>query len=128
MSAIKIGNILTCNDLFVVFWDECVDPAVKKDPYEVLYSIGFYESCNGQCFQKFFNESIDQVPIRDSLGTYWIPKISKNDAQLEPGNYFVKWKWKDLIDSNWQEICQEFTLYQVGHCLPFKGIKSKCDC
>ena len=122
MSAIEIGQVLTCNDLQVCFWDECVDPPVKRDPYAVLYSVGFYEGCTDNLFQ----ESINQTPLTNGTGCYWVPKLTNYDANLVPGQYFIKWAWKDDVNSNWQQCRYNFTVYTVGYCLPNLGRDSKC--
>ena len=125
MTAIEIGQTLSCNDLTVCFWDECVEPPVKKDPYIINYSVGFYEDC---CSVSYFNESIEQEPLRASEGCYWVPKLTNNDSSLTPGKYVIKWNWKDTEEGNWQSCTYEFTLYRKGYCLPFQGMQNPCDC
>jgi hypothetical protein len=124
MVAIELGKTLTCNDLQVCFWDECVDPPVKRDPNDIMYSVGFYEGCT----EKLYSESVNQDPIRSSVGCYWIPKLTNYDANLTPGKYFVKWMWKDGASDNWNACKQEFTIYQKGHCLPQIGTIKCAQC
>jgi len=78
--------MLTCNDLFIKFYDECVDPPVLRDPVEIFYSISkdgdnLYTDC------ELIEETLDSIPLREGVGYYYVPELPAN---LEPGNYKVR--------------------------------------
>ena len=122
MSGIKKGSLLTCSDLFVMFYDYCQEPPVMRDPYEVYYSISI---CDSYCGDNILNETIDADPLRESVGKYYVPQLP---SDLETGKYKVRWKFKETEDCTFKEICMEFVLYTLGDCRPIQTFPNSCIC
>lgn len=125
MPAIKIGTPLSCNSLKVSFYDECQNPSVLRDPYELFYTISKISGDLLCTDEQIITETVDSVPLRSGVGIYYIPSIPK--VMITPGNYRIRWKWRENIDSLWRECCQDFTLYSQYDCVTNVGRKSTCS-
>jgi len=123
MPGIQSGKTLTCNDLFIKFYDYCQEPPELKDPYEIYYSIS---TCRDVlCGEYIIPETVDSVPLRSGIGQYYIPELPAN---LELGKYKVRWKFKQTEDCTWREICMEFVIYSIRACKEIRGSSNRCVC
>jgi hypothetical protein len=123
MPGIRIGTTLTCDDLFILFYDQCQEPPVATDPYEVFYYIS--RCMTGYCGQEILTDTVDSVPLRNDVGKYYVPELP---SDLEPGKYRLHWIFRETGTCTLKETCVEFVLYRLGENHPIQTFPNSCIC
>jgi hypothetical protein len=123
MPGIKKGTTLGCDQLKILFYNNCQNPPVLQDPLEVYYAISKVKST--LCGEEIIRETIDSTPLRSGIGKYYVPVLPSN---LEVGKYKVRWKFRQSDECTFSEICDEFVLYSERECTTIDSVPSNCIC
>lgn len=118
----NVGQELGRNDLSLFLVD---DLGVPTNAAEISYAIYFVDKSSGPPGVEVLIGPSERTPVNPSIGEYYAALLVPPGASA--GDYRIRWKFKNTIDGEEQEVVQEFGVTNPENPTDGISILSQCE-